>query len=404
MTIRRLHVVGAGLAGLAAAVAATRAGTPVVLHEAAGHAGGRCRSFRDETLGRLIDNGTHLVLGANRTTLAYARTVGGLEAMERRPPRFPFRDLASGRGWEMSPLGLAARPLDLLRAAGLPWTGSDETVAARLSATRAYRDLWEPLCVAALNTAAEEASARLFARLLRLALSSGRQALVPWVFPVGLSAALVAPALATLAAHGAELRFRHRLQAVRSGMLEFDDGPLALGENERVVLALPPWALAGMLPGLPVLATRAIVNAHFRLEHPVRLPGDQPFLGLTGGMGQWLALRDDVLSVTVSAADRPAAEPAEQVGARLWREVAAVLGDPDRPQPPTRIMKERRATLLHSPAETRRRPGPLTPLPGMVLAGDWLDSAWPCTIEAAITSGLAAARLALGDRELAFAH
>ncbi|TAN59318.1 MAG: FAD-dependent oxidoreductase, partial [Magnetospirillum sp.] len=88
-----LHIVGAGLAGLAAAVAAAKAGTRVVMHEAAGHAGGRCRSFRDEKLDRVIDNGSHLVLGANRTTLAYAQAIGGLEAMVAAEPCFPFVDL-----------------------------------------------------------------------------------------------------------------------------------------------------------------------------------------------------------------------------------------------------------------------------------------------------------------------
>ncbi len=401
----RLHVVGAGLAGLACAVAATRAGARVVLHEAAGHAGGRCRSFRDDTLGRMIDNGTHLVLGVNRLTLAFADAVGGIEAMQCAAPEFPFVDVASGRHWTMTPLRLAARPLELLRAAGLPRTGADETVASRLAATRSYRTLWEPLCVAALNTAADEASARLFAQLLRAALGGGRQALAPWTFPMGLSAALVAPALATLAAHGTELRFRHRLRAARSRVLEFDDGPLPLASDDRVVLALPPWALAEVAANVPALATRAIVNAHFRLDHPATLPGGKPFLGLTGGVAQWLSLRDDVLSVTVSAADALAAEPAEAIGALLWRDVAAVIGRPGLPQPATRIIKERRATLLHSPAEVRRRPGPRldTGPAGAVLAGDWLDSSWPCTIEAAISSGLAAARLALGRPQLAFA-
>jgi hypothetical protein len=408
MTTGTVHVVGAGLAGLAAAVAAARAGARVVLHEAAGHAGGRCRSFRDDTIGRVIDNGTHLVLGVNRLTLAFARGIGGVEAMSCGTPEFPFLDMASGRQWTMSPLRLAARPLELLRAAGLPWTGEDETVAIRLGAARSYHMLWEPLCVAALNTAADEASARLFAQLLRAALRGGRQALAPWIFPMGLSAALVAPALATLAAHGAELRFRHRLLGTRPGGLDFDDGALPLSPADRVVLALPPWALAEVAGGVPALSTRAIVNAHFRLDQPATLPGGRPYLGLTGGVAQWLSLRDDVLSVTVSAADRLAAEPAYAVGALLWREVAAVIGHPDMKQPATRIMKERRATLLHSPAEVRLRPGPQAGplhavLPNTVLAGDWLASSWPCTIEAAISSGLAAARLALDRPQLAFA-
>jgi len=399
-----LHVVGAGLAGLAAAVAAARSGTRVVLHEAAGHAGGRCRSFRDATLDRVIDNGTHLLLGVNRTALAYARCIGGTEAMECEEAAFPFVDVASDERWTLSANTLVAKPFQLMRACGLPWTGKSQTVAARLAKAGLYHRVWEPLCVAALNTAADEASARMFAALLRAAIADGPSGLQPWTFPAGLSSALVAPALATLASHGAELRFRHRLVGVGEHSLEFDDGTLALGPDDRVVLALPPWALTGMIETpLPELSTRAIVNAHFRLEGAVTLPGGKPFLGVTGGLSQWLAQRGDIISVTVSAADRLASETAETIGATLWGEVRRVIGKPNQIQPPTRIMKERRSTLAHTPAEILRRPSPLTHLPHVFLAGDWIANPWPCTIEAAITSGLAAARLAVGRPALVFA-
>ena len=397
-----LHIVGAGLAGLSCAIAATRAGARVVLHEAAGHAGGRCRSFRDDTLDRVIDNGTHLLLGVNRTALAFAEAIGGDEAMQAAAPVFPFLDISNGEGWFVSPATLAKRPLELAQACGFPWIPEAETVATRLGCSKSYHRVWEPLCVAALNTSAEESSARMFARLLRTALTGGAKALVPYIFPSGLSSALVAPALATLAAHGVQMRFRHRLLAAHADRLEFDDGPLALAADDCVVLALPPWALCSDMGKAPELPTRAIVNAHFRLDQPAKLAGGKSYLGVTGGLSQWLALRDDVLSVTVSAADALAAEPAEDVGAKLWREVAIAIGKPGAPQPATRIMKERRATLAHGPDQIRLRPGHQGNHPGHFLAGDWLASPWPCTIEAAITSGLHAARLALRRPNIKF--
>jgi len=398
----RLHVVGAGLAGLACAAAATRAGMPVVLHEAAGHAGGRCRSFPDETLGQVIDNGTHLLLGVNRTALAFARHVGGIAAMTPYPARFPFLDVASGERWTLTAAGLAARPWELLKACGLPYCPEGRTVAASLGGAKSFRRVWEPLCVAALNTDPAEASARLFARLLRAALMGGSQALRPWVFHAGLSDALVAPAVARLAGGGAELRFRHRLLSAEADALVFEDGRVPLGPGDRAVLALPPWALEGVMAGTPRFESRAIVNAHFRLERPAALSGGLPFLGVTGGVAQWLARRGAVLSVTVSAADRLATEPAETVAATLWREVAAAIGQPGSAQPRCRVLKERRATVAHTPEAVRRRPPPHTPFAKILLAGDWLAGPWPCTIEAAIVSGLAAARLAVGQPDLAF--
>jgi hypothetical protein len=190
---------------------------------------------------------------------------------------------------------------------------------------------------------------------------------------------------------------------VRDRALEFDDGTVALGPDDRAVLALPPWVMAELLPGMPELPTRAIVNAHFRLDEPGVLPGGQPFLGLVGGLAQWLFVRDDVASVTVSAADRLLDGSAEDLAAELWREIAGPLAaDPAR-LPPYRVVKERRATLAHTPEVVKRRPGPATTLSWLWLAGDWMASPWPCTIEAAIASGLAAARLAVGRDDLSFA-
>ncbi|CAA7615959.1 FAD-dependent oxidoreductase [Magnetospirillum sp. UT-4] len=385
-----LHVVGAGLAGLAAAIAGLRAGWRVAVHEAAPQAGGRCRSFRCPRLDRVVDNGAHLVLGANRTALAFARAIGGIEAMEAGEPAFPFLDLADGRRRTLAPYRFGAGPMESLAALGLPWVAGHETVAVRLGAAPSYRRLWEPLCLAALNTPATDASARMFARLLRTVMTGGRQALTPYSFPFGLSAAFAAPAVATLAAHGAEITFRRRLIGVGPGRrLIFDDGIVSLSAADRAVLALPPDA---------TFAAEAIVNVHFRLDRP------PPFrhLGLTGGVAQWLSARNDVVTATVSAAGRLVEAQPDALAARLWRDVAAALGDDPARVPPFRVLKERRATLSHSPATLRRRPGP-DGAEWLWRAGDWLSGPWPCTIETAVASGLAATRLAVGRDDVDFA-
>lgn len=398
-----LHVVGAGLAGLAAGVAAAKAGIRVVVHEAAGHAGGRCRSFLDERLGRVIDNGSHLVLGANRTTLAYARATGGIEAMLAAPAAFPFVDLVTGKSWTVTPKRLPAGIGEIFKALGLPWTGKTETVASRLGGTPSFTRLWQPMCEAIMNTAPDEASARMFAWTMRKALLGGSDALTPWIFPAGLSAALVAPALATLSLFGAEIHFRRRLKALEADTLVFDDAQVPLGPTDRVILALPPWVTASLLPGLvPDLPTRPIVNAHFRCAQPVELPRDSHFLGLVNSSGHWLFARGDVLSVTVSAAGALVDMDNESVADRLWDEIRRALGMPPIAPPPYRIMKEKRATLAHDNHTVVVRPGPLSGRDGVFLAGDWIASPWPCTIEAAISSGLTAARLALARPGLTF--
>ncbi|MBC7952662.1 MAG: FAD-dependent oxidoreductase [Rhodospirillaceae bacterium] len=398
-----LHVVGAGMAGLACAVAAARGGWRVALHEAAPQAGGRCRSFRCDRLDRMIDNGTHLMLGANRHALAFATAIGGHETLEAVAPLFPFLDLASGRQWVLSPGKLTSGVWETVAAMGLPWVPAGQSVAGRLGGKRSFAALWQPLCEAMLNTQAEDASAKLFGCVLRELLMGGKTAMRPFIAQGGLSAAFAAPAIATLGSYGAQVNFRRRLVAVGDRSLEFDDGTIALGPHDRVVLALPPWAASELLPGLPPMPTRAIVNAHYRLNHPAELPGGQRFLGLIGGMAQWLFVRDDVASVTISAADRLLDMSTDDLAATLWRDVAALLGaDPAR-LPPCRVIKERRATLAHTPEVVENRPGPATKIPFLWLAGDWMASPWPCTIEAAIASGLTAARLAIGRDDLSFA-
>lgn len=385
-----VHVVGAGLAGLAAALAAAQAGARVVVHEAAGHAGGRCRSFHDPVLDRVIDNGNHLVLGVNRAALAYVHAIGG--PIQPLSPSIAFADLNDGRRWTVSPGRLPVGLTEILRAAGLPWVKAAATVAERLQDCRGFDDFWQPLCLATLNTPPRQASARLFARVVRALLSAGPAGLRGHLFPTGLSASLVEPALARLRRQGARLYFHRRLTGICQTRLTFQQHVEEIRENDRVILALPPWALDGILPGDFRFSYETIANIHYRLP---AAPGLHAPLGLVGGTAQWLFVRGDVASVTISAATVPP-DPA-----RIWAEIAPFVAI-GTPLPPHRVVLEKRATLCHAPAAIARRPGPTTPLAGMFLAGDWLASPWPCTLESAVSSGLRAAALALARDDLRF--
>jgi hypothetical protein len=162
------------------------------------------------------------------------------------------------------------------------------------------------------------------------------------------------------------------------------------------VLATPPWTAADLLPGLTVPDAYApIVNVHFRVDGGRRPLLSTPILGLVGGTAQWLFVRDDVVSVTVSAAHALAERAAPEIAAIVWPEVARALELDVAAMPPVRVVKERRATFLASAAQIARRPGPKTELRNLVLAGDYTDTGLPATIEGAIRSGRTAARLVL---------
>jgi phytoene dehydrogenase-like protein len=396
------HVIGAGIAGLAAALTLLRAGRRVTLHEASPGAGGRARALPDGT-----DNGTHALLGANRAALRFLDAIGAREGwIEPEPGGLPVVDLEDGsaRRVALSPLGWAdpaRRPAGLslggfaaLLRLALP--GADRSVAAAFAAhPTLLRALVEPLTVAALNTPAEEASARLLGTVLRRLGAPGAARL--FVAVRGLGPDLVAPALATLACHGMSFLPGQRLRGIateggRATSLDFGEEAIALGPEDDVLLALPPWEAARLIPGLPVPATHApILNLHF--AHPTE--GPIRFIGLLGGLAQWMLVRPESVSVTVSAADAAVGLSEEEAIARIWPELRAAAqrvelpGDWPVEPPRARAVREKRATPRHGigprPAPPRR------PLGNLALAGDWTLPLLPATLEAAILSGEAAA-------------
>jgi squalene-associated FAD-dependent desaturase len=405
------------MAGLAAAVEIVHAGRSVTVHEAAPRAGGRCRSFFDETLGCVIDNGNHLILGANPAVFAYLARIGASGGlMSQAPAAFPFADLASGERWTVRP-NKSRIPWWIFsnarRVPGSRWThylaglkfafaGRHATVAECLKgAGPLVSKLWEPLTVAVLNTSLEEGSARLLWPVLRLTFGKGEAACRAYVARDGLGPNLVDPATKFVEAKDGSISYGERLRSLkieggRIASLDFGGEPVEIAPGDAVILAVPPAIAHQLLPDLPTpLETRAIVNAHFRLSAPAALPEGSHVLGLVGGTAQWLFARGDIVSVTVSAADALAEKSAEEIAELLWRDVASALEMQSAPRPPVRIVKEKRATFAQTPAALDQRAGTRTAYDNLFLAGDWTDTGLPATIEGAIRSGNKAAKAAL---------
>ncbi len=411
----RVHVVGAGLAGLAAAVTLAEAGVGVVLHEAAPYPGGRCRSYLDATLGCRIDNGNHLLLTGNRAALRYVAAIGA-DATFTGPGEaiFPFLDRKTGERWSLRPNAgklpwWVLAPSRRVKGAGpLAYLSARRILAAREGAVVTdaldpgsviFRRLWQPLAVAALNTEVEAASATCFAEVLRESLGRGAAACIPLVPRDGLSESLVDPAIARLRGCGAEIRCPSRLRAIgfaedRAATLDFEGAAETIAPGEAVVLAVPAPVAARLVPGLAAPDEfRAIVNAHYR----VALRGDAPyFVGLVGGVAEWVFRKREVVSVTVSAADRLVDLPAEALAPLLWADAAAAYDLSAEPLPPWQIVKEKRATFAATPAQLARRPPAATQWSNLALAGDWTKTGLPATIEGAIRSGFGAAAHLLG--------
>src|SRR5690348_6857671 len=285
-----IAVVGAGMAGLSAAIALTQAGKAVTLIEAGPAAGGRCRSYFDRELGLRIDNGNHLLLSGNHATFDYLNTIGATETLAMpAAPMFPFMDLHDGRRWVLRPnLGKipwcvlsrsrrvpGTRVRDYLALRRLRKTNSDAAVGASMRHDTLYGRLLEPLAIAALNTPADEGLVRLVAAVMEETLFQGGRACIPAVPLAGLSESLVDPAIAWLAAHGSTVHMSRRVAALcdnGNGVeLSTTEGPM---RADAAVLAVPPWVLSDLLPGqLCPTAFQAILNIHLRVAAESRPPG-----------------------------------------------------------------------------------------------------------------------------------
>ncbi len=412
----RTHIVGAGLSGLSTAVSLARTGHAITLCEASGQAGGRCRSYQDARLECLIDNGNHLLLSSNASTHRYLTALKADDALIGPPAAcFPFLDVRNGRRWNVRPNAgripwwvldpkrrvPGTRAGNYLSVFRFALAGRDSTVGACVGNTGVlFENFWEPLAVAALNTPAEDGAARLLWPVLRETFARGEAACRPLIARRGLTHAFIEPALRHLRQAGAEIRFKRRLQSVdyrdgKARILDFGSDKAILGDHDTVVLALPPSATAGLVSGLTVPdASNPIVNVHFRLSQPAELAPELPFLGLIGGTAQWLFVRGDIASVTISAAGGLVHEPAEILARKTWQDVALALNRDPANLPPNRVVKEKRATIAQTPEQARRRPGTATRFANLFLAGDWIDTGLPATIESAIRSGEAAARAA----------
>jgi squalene-associated FAD-dependent desaturase len=407
---RTVHIIGAGLAGLSAAIKLSGRGDDVVVHEATAFAGGRCRSYHDAFVGMTIDNGNHLLLSGNRAALAYLREIGGTDRLAGpEHAEFPFIDLKSNACWTLRfddgriPFWIfdAKRrvpdtgPLDYLALARLLWAASDRTVGQVITCEGVlYKRLVEPLLLAALNIDPPLGSAKLASAIVRETLAAGGLACRPLIAREGLGETLIAPALTTLQQRGANVRFDHQLRALQFGegriaALEFSGETISLGEDDAVVLAVPPYIASALLRELTVPTEfRAIVNAHFRIDPPV---GQPRIVGVLNATTEWLFAFPGRLSVTVSAGDRLIDTPREELAKTIWNEVAAVAGLPAGPMPPWQIVRERRATFAATPEQDAKRPGVATSWRNLVLAGDWTNTGLPATIEGAIRSGNRAA-------------
>jgi squalene-associated FAD-dependent desaturase len=408
-----VHIIGAGLSGLAAAVRLADAGRHVVVYESAGQAGGRCRSFYDRTLGRDIDNGNHLVMSGNRHVMKFLERIGSNDALT--GPEFaqyPFVDIVTGARWTVRinegpiPFWIFDRQWrvpntkvwDYVKAAGIAFAGPDKTVADVVDTDNVlYKAFWEPLTLAVLNTTPEIGQAKLLWSVIRETFLLGGQASRPLAAKDGLGPAFIDPALGFLENKGATVRFNARLRAAwfedgRVAKLNFAEDTVDVGESDQVIFAIPPSRLKQIIPDLdPPADDASILNVHYLLPEKASMKhlGGAPFIGMISSDAHWAFVRDDVVSLTVSASHAIGMDdvPNKEAADNMWRETQIALGLGNMQYDAVRVIRERRATPDQSPAGAAKRLKPGTEWSNLTLAGDHTETGVPATIEGSIRSG-----------------
>jgi len=424
-----IAIIGAGYAGLAAAVELVRNGQSVAVFEASRSLGGRARAVELKKL--TVDNGQHILLGAYSETLRLMSIVGAdpQRLLKRLPLHLEFPGemrLIAPR--LPAPLHMLAA---LLLATGLDWREKwvtvqlmrqlqhrqfritpDVSVTTWLennkTPSRQRRLLWEPLCVAALNTPAESASAQVLANVLRDSLAASRASSDLLLPQVDLSALFPEPAAAFITQRGSVIHRGQRvshLQHTDHGWRINDQGPFT-----HVVLAVAAYHLAALVPELQATVEHftwePIVTSYLTYPASVRLP--QPMLGVADGTAQWLFDRGQLcgqgglIAAVISARGRHLDLPTAELESCIHAEIAHIV--PHLPAPlHTQTITEKRATFACTP--NLRRPATQTTLPGLYLAGDYVGAApssvasdYPATIEGAVRSGINAAQSVLKSR------
>ena len=427
-------VIGGGWAGLAAAVELAAHNIPVTVVEASRQLGGRARALRFGAAP--LDNGQHVLLGAYRSFLRLLRTIGVAESqvLRRLPLDLRFLDGTSSRQLRAPRL---PAPLNLLGAlAGMhglrPWTratalrmaialwrddfdpGSDCTVAQYLDrhgqSSALVRALWQPLCLAALNTPVEQASGRLFARVLRETFFGSRSASDILIPITDLGRCFPEPAREFVERHGGSVRLACRALAididqnkVRAVRLEHDTLPadhviVATGVSASHALLHRHEAFSGICARLKRIKMHPICTVY--LQYPQEVTLGREFVALLGTTVQWLFDRglltgeNGLIAAIISGPGRHMSMDSDTLLDLVTTELARQF--PHWPSPSaSKLVRERRATFAATGEVDAARPSFTTDVDGVWLAGDYTATGFPATLEGAVSSGVECAQLIL---------
>jgi squalene-associated FAD-dependent desaturase len=421
---RRVAVIGGGWAGMAAAVELATQNIAVTVFEAAQTLGGRAR--RVVSHGANLDNGLHILIGAYSETVRLIRQVRRSDQPQdllRSPLQLQVEPAFRMRAWPLpAPLHVASA---LLFASGLNWP--EKMAAARFMRNMQSRNfrceagttvadllkwhrqpqsiveyLWYPLCVSALNTNPDQADAQVFLNVLRDSLAGPRSASDLLLPQVDFSALFPEPAAELVRRHGGQVLLGETVTSLQVRDNVFDITATSTERFSDVIVAVAPHRLAQVVGHIPQLASQLELVRQFEyqpiysvfLQYPQQVTLPAPMIGMRDSLVQWvfdrgkLCSQPGMMGVVISASGPHQALDREQLANQVHRQLAERFSLPDPEW--SQVIAEKRATFACSPDV--RRPANVTPVPGLLLAGDYTESPYPATLEAAVRSGSQCAR------------
>jgi len=436
MNKSHVAVIGGGCAGLSAAAALVERGYAVTLFEASSHLGGRARTVAVENQGllQLLDNGQHILLGAYQETLALLEKVGVKEkqAFLRVPLQVNMQSNTAKPVFSLKSVNFLPAPFNLLigflcctglslseRIAALKFLRHLQNTDYKITSDRPLEQflvnhqqslrliefLWEPLCLAALNTPIEKASTRIFLNVLRDTFS-GNKKNSDFLLPrLDLSQIISEPLSRYIQSKGGTIKLNQRirhLQAENDGLsLETRSGK---SHFSHVIIAVSPARVGKLLETLPKLKHPLEQTQTYQyqpiytiyLQYPPETKLPSVISGLNKTIGQWvfdrgqLCDQKSLIAVVVSAEGKHQKLKQDELALRIAKELNRAF--PDLPKPLWhKVIAEKRATFSCEP--NLARPTNRTSQPNVFLAGDYTYPDYPATIEGAIRSGIYCANL-----------
>ncbi len=357
-------------------------------------------------MGIEIDNGNHLVFSANENFLDFCKDIDSKRTLKVFPPCFGFFDLKEKKKWDLSLENSLFKILFSQKKALIPGskifdyfsflkfliTNNNKSVYELVGKSGIYNTFWEPLTIGVMNTSPKEASAKVLSNVLKKTFFKGKKFCNILQPSLNWEQTLIKPSSEFIKKKGNQIQFNSLLKEIeiKNDMvtnLIFNHKKINIGDNEKVILCIPPTNLNKLLPEIVLPKDyNTILNIHFKIKKNILSKFKQPIFGLINSISDWVFIKHNHISVTVSNANSMNSIDSDKIAKNVWEEICLYLGEKIEFLK-FQVVREKKATY-HQSTKNLKLIKNLKKIPNnILLAGDWTQYNLPCTIEASILSG-----------------